>query len=49
MGGSSGVLLAIFFAAMGDALSRGNSLLQDVRAGWRGCRTSVAQSPGTGR
>jgi dihydroxyacetone kinase len=33
MGGSSGVLLAIFFEASGDALSRGKSLAAGLRAG----------------
>jgi dihydroxyacetone kinase len=33
MGGSSGVLLAIFFAAVGDAFSTGNSLIPALKVG----------------
>lgn len=35
MGGSSGVLLAIFFAAAGDAMSRGHRFVDALKAGLR--------------
>ncbi|WP_409334677.1 DAK2 domain-containing protein [Bradyrhizobium sp. AUGA SZCCT0124] len=47
MGGSSGVLLAIFFAAAGDAVSNGHSPMERSRLDWRGCRRWVARNRAT--
>ena len=48
MGGSSGVLLAIFFAAAGDAASSGLSMTGALKAGSPVCRRSGAQASATG-
>lgn len=44
MGGSSGVLLAIFFAAAGDAASGGMTMVDALRAGLERCSRSAARS-----
>lgn len=46
MGGSSGVLLAIFFAAAGDAASRGSDLQQALQAGLARMQQIGGASPG---
>ena len=46
MGGSSGVLLAIFFAAAGDAASSGLSMRDALRPASPGCRRSAARELG---
>ncbi len=46
MGGSAGVLLAIFFAATGDASARGNDMIGSLKAGLDRVREIGGANPG---